>query len=228
MEPEEPKIFQLLYLASPARPIGLFSFSGGMESLTQRGVVRDAESLYECLWGLARHGFAKCELPLLRRCFESALAGDREGLLYWNDVSFALRETGELFLEEAEPGRALCRLLREQGLAPDFFRGGAEAIGYTAALGLAAAALGLGAGDLRALLSAFLWSLAEGLATAAAKSAPLGQKACQSALLRLAGRMPALVEDSLKTPDSAIGASLPFRAVLSALHEESPLRMFRS
>jgi urease accessory protein len=201
-----------------------------MESCVSEGLVADGEGLFRHLSGMAELGWARCELPLLKRCFFASLAGDWDGLFRWSSVSLAMRETEELLLEERELGRAVSRLLKDQGLAPPAAGDleGLQGLGGAAAFGLLAAAMGLLEEDAGSLLSACLWSLAEGQALAAAKAVPLGQAAVQGCLLRLMPLLPGLVSRAMELGDGGIGPSLPMRAVLSSWHEESPLRMFRS
>ncbi|MDR2338530.1 MAG: urease accessory protein UreF [Deltaproteobacteria bacterium] len=222
-------LFPLLFLSSPSRPIGSFAFSGGMESFAAHGLVRDRESLLSYLTELARYGYARTELPLLARCFRACLARDPKALARWDRLSLALRESEEFLLEERELGASTMRLARSHGLLPGFLEeDGPQPLGYVAATAALACGLGLGEGDLGPLLSAFLWALIEGQVTAASKSVPLGQAASQAALLGLSEGLPALVGESLSVQDDGIGTSLPMRAILSARHETSPARMFRS
>jgi urease accessory protein len=201
-----------------------------MEAFAGEGLVRDGEGLYLYLSGLAEEGFLRVELPLLKRCFLAALNGDQLDLLRWNQVSLALRESEELLLEERELGAATMRLIRSQGLAPRYLEGAGAGFrpGYLAATGIFAAAMGLRECDLETLLSAFLWALLENQVTAAAKAVPLGQGSAQAALLRLKDALPGIVSRSMGLEDSELGGSLPNRAILSARHEGSHTRMFRS
>ncbi|MDR2405951.1 MAG: hypothetical protein LBE27_06235, partial [Deltaproteobacteria bacterium] len=216
------KLSKLLFLTGPQRPIGAYSFSSGCESFVSFGEITNGESLSIYLKGLISLSYVKTELPLLRRCFISVLNRDIEALSHWNQIALALRETNELHVEEVDLGAAIMRLVNSLKLAKGFFKPeGLSNPGYIAATAIFAGALGLEEDDLRDLLEAFLWSLVENQALSASKSVPLGQRDSQNALCGLIDCLPEYVDEALKIEDQEIGLSLPFRAILSSMHEES-------
>jgi urease accessory protein len=217
------------YLSSPARPLGAFSFSGGLSSFIEEGIVKDGDSLLSYLRDLIALGLSRTDLPILARSFAAALNKDSEALLRLGELSLALRETKELCLEEREMGRAVMRLMEAGGLLkgfPEFT--GKSPLGYVASYGLLGASLGLIREDAPFLLSSYLWAYAENLSTAASKSVPLGQTETQRVLLSLMDEIPSYVWESMKVQDDDIGSSLPMLSIMSSRHEESPLRMYRS
>jgi urease accessory protein len=77
-------------------------------------------------------------------------------------------------------------------------------------------------------LAGYAWSWAENLTLAGVKLVPLGQTAGQRILTRLAGRIPAAMEQARDVPDGEIGASMPALAIASSLHETQYTRLYRS
>jgi urease accessory protein len=219
-----------MFLLSPQRPTGAFSFSSALESFVAKGMVHDRDTLFAYLKDLVDLGYKKCELPLLKRCFMAALLKDNKALSRWNTLSYSLRETEEFFVEERDLGAAIMRLVKSLGLAPRFlnYKDFPEGPGFIAATSLFAVALGLSKDDTELLLQGFLWALIENQVTAAAKTIPLGQSDTQSVLLHLMKSLPETVREAALLKECDIGTSLPMRAILSASHEISPLRMFRS
>jgi urease accessory protein len=219
----------LSYLSSPARPLGAFSFSGGLSSYIEKGLVKDGDSLLSYLLDLISLSLIRNDLPILLRSFEASLKKDMENLFFWSDLSLASRETSELSLEEKEMGRAVVRLMESAGLLAEFpgiDKGGS--VGYVAAYGLFGASLGILPEDAPYLLASYLWAYVENLATAASKSVPLGQNEVQKVLIALTRELPSFVSEALKVRDEDIGGSLPMLAIMSSWHEESPIRMYRS
>ncbi|MDR1039176.1 MAG: hypothetical protein LBR80_03235 [Deltaproteobacteria bacterium] len=223
------RLVRLLYAASPARPTGTFAWSGGLASYMASGEVKDAGDLSSWIGDAISLTLARCDLPLLHRCFLAAVRRDAEGFRSWNGVSLASRGTSELLLGERETGAAVMRMLDAAGLLDGFTEGFREGpVGYVAAYGLMGAALGLGEGEAVDLACAFLWGAAENLALCAAKSVPLGQGAIQGVMLGLMAVIPQAAEEALRVADGELGASAPLLAVRSCGHESSPLRMYRS
>ncbi|MDR2605049.1 MAG: hypothetical protein LBC55_06835 [Desulfovibrio sp.] len=150
----------------------------------------------------------------------------KEEFLYWDRLLLAGRESAELRQEEEQTGKALCRLLREQGLWPENL--GEGFCGYTAAFALAAARLDPDPGDGRAAACAYAWSRMENQAAAACRCLPLGQRAVQRVLLDIMPEIPASVGRAARTPDEDIGACLPGAVLASCRHERQYSRLFRS
>jgi urease accessory protein len=227
-ETEPNSLCALLYLASPARPTGAFSWSGGLAALIDEGLV-DGENIGSFLKDLAYLALCKTELPLLARAFAAALGKDRDGLFYINSLSMALKETSEKRLEEKELGGAVIRLLKAQDLYPAWLGEDLPQLGYICAQGIFAAAMGLKLHNSRDLLLAHLFSYLENLVTVGTKTLPLGQNAAQKVLLELISELDRVVDEAQElTTYEDIGFSTPLLSVLSSWHEDSPMRMYRS
>ncbi|MDR2820780.1 MAG: urease accessory protein UreF [Desulfovibrio sp.] len=223
------RLLPLLYLASPALPVGAFAFSQGLAPACANSFV-DGKTLAAWLKTLLFHGLARLDIPVLLRCHDAATANCAAGFFHWNAVLFAGRESAELWFEEEQIGRAMCRLLRDQALSPEWMEG--RDCGHVAAFALAAARLAGHAADAhdsdREAACAYLWAWLENQVTTACKCLTMGQRAAQGILLDLMRHIPEVVALAAALGDDDIGTSLPGLAIASSLHEHQYSRMFRS
>ncbi len=108
----------LLYLSSPALPIGAFAYSQGLESAIENDWVTHEGELTEWVQGLLTEGLAKQDLPLFFRLYSAWNNARVDKVAYWNNHVFACRESAELVLEEIQLGKSVLRLLRSLGKIP--------------------------------------------------------------------------------------------------------------
>jgi urease accessory protein len=218
-------LLRLLQLASPALPIGAFAYSQGLEMAVELGFVSDEESAREFLSGVLLDGMARLELPLLVRLHAAFERGDDVEAGGWSELLLASRETAERRAEEQHLGRALARLLADQGLVEASAWHRADGVTFLSLFALAGARFGVPAG---ALLPAFAFSWAESQVGALSRLIPLGQLAVQRVLAALAALVPVAQATALSLADDELGATLPGLALASALHETQYTRLFKS
>ena len=219
----------LVYLASPALPIGAYAWSQGLAGAVEAGTIRNGEELGAWLAGVLEFGLGRFDLPLLARCFQAAGQADGDTLARWNDLVLAGRETAELWEEERRLGEALCRFLSGQGLWPVW--AGEAALGHVAAFALASETMAKGSGGeglLADSLLAFAWGWLENQVIASAKILPLGQTEGSRILIGLMPKVEKAAKAAMSVPDARIGASLPGLALASMAHEGQYSRLFRS
>ena len=221
-------LLQLLWLASPALPVGGFSYSEGLESAIDAGAVHDEPSTQAWLLDQLHLGLGRSELPLLAQATGAWLAHDAERIAELNAWALATRETSELRRQAEQMGRSMHDWLRQR--APDDPRIAtlaalAPAPAWPIAFALAAAQSGAPARD---ALLAFGFGWAENMVQAALKSVPLGQSAGQRVLGALASALPAVVEAALAMRDDDRQAFTPMLAIHSSRHETQYSRLFRS
>jgi len=207
---------RLLQLASPALPVGAYSYSGGLEAAVEAGIVRDAASAERWIGDVLEHSMAHMEAPVLCRMIR-----DPGSLEHWNDFFLASRETAELRAETVQMGFSLARLLEDLGVG----KVPLEEPAFPAAFAFAVGAWGI---DPHAALQAYLWTWLENQAMAVVKSVPLGQTEAQAMLLRLGGRLAAIAQDVAALQDEDLANFTPGLAILSARHETQYSRLFRS
>lgn len=221
-------LLQLLWLASPALPVGGFSYSETLEAAVDAGLVADEAGAARWIADQLQLALARSELPVLAAAIAAWRSGDRMRLRSLNDWVLQTRESRELRGQAEQMGRSMTEWLKNRG-APDervaWLAGLAPAPSWPLAFALAAADSGAPA---RAALLAFAFGWAENMVQAALKAVPLGQGAGQRVLAALAGAIPAAVEHALVLPDESRQAFSPLLAIRSAQHEVQYSRLFRS
>jgi urease accessory protein len=220
-----PALLRLLQLASPALPIGAFAYSQGLETAIELGFIRDEASAQDFLAGVLRDGLALLELPLLERLYTAFVRDDAAAAERWSWFLVASRETDERREEERHLGRALARLLADQGVAAAAGWHGRDYVTHLALFALAGATFGVPAA---ALGPAYAFSWAENQVGALSRLLPLGQLSAQRVLSALAALVPAACAHATVVTDAEIGATLPGLALASALHETQYTRLFKS
>ncbi|MFO0234559.1 MAG: urease accessory protein UreF [Burkholderiales bacterium] len=222
----------LLQLASPALPIGGYSYSTALEWGVDVGAVRDETGAREWIADARALSIASFEGPLAREAMRAAArwpaADAAEVLESLNVAAIAARETAELRLESEQMGYSLGRWL--EAVCPD-----PESDAWIAArlsplalpVGWAIAATRLGLAERDALLGLF-WAFAENQAMVLMKAVPMGQIAAQRLLRSLAPELEAAVGRALALPREAWSSAAPGLAIASARHETQYSRLFRS
>ncbi len=224
-----PTLLQLMWLASPALPVGGFSYSEGLESAVESGRVHDEDTAAG--WLLAQLQLALCRSdgPALAQACAAWQAHDAPRIAELNQWLRSTRESAELRAQAEQMGRSLLDWLRNGEHATDTRIATLAELQpaplWPTAFALAATLAGASARD---ALLAFAWGWAENMAQAAMKAVPLGQAAAQRLLSRLAATMPAAVAQALVLPDGERQAHAPMLAILSAQHETQYSRLFRS
>ena len=203
---------RLLQLASPALPVGAYSYSGGLEAACEEGVVHDAASAERWIGDVLEFSMARMEAPLLFRMMKN-----RE----WNETFLASRESAELRAETVQMGYSLNRLCKDLGLGEV----PVEEPSFPAAFAYAAAQWQI---EPEAALQAYLWAWLENQVMAAVKAVPLGQTDGQRILLSLGNLLPSTTAKAMSMKDDEIGNFAPGLALLSARHETQYSRLFRS
>lgn len=218
-----------MWLASPALPVGGFSYSEGLEAAVEAGLVIDEAQATDWLSNQLQLALARSDLPALAQACQAWATHDADRITELNDWLRCTRESAELRAQAEQMGRSLLDWLRNGARAADARIATLAALQpaplWPVAFALAATLAGAAARD---ALLAFSWGWAENMAQAAMKAVPLGQGAAQRLLSRLAGEIPAAVERALALPDDERQAHAPMLAILSAQHEAQYSRLFRS
>lgn len=227
--PPPATLLRLMWLASPALPVGGFSYSEGLEAAVEAGRVANEAQAGDWLVAQLQLGLARADLPAMAQAFAAWQLDDAPRVRSLNDWVLQTRETSELRLQAEQMGRSLAEWLRQgpDAADPRIARLAAlpPAPTWPVAFALAAALTGAGRGD-AALAFAFGW--AENMVQAALKSVPLGQNSGQRILARLADEIPAAVDHATSLIDRERQVFSPMLAILSAQHETQYSRLFRS
>ena len=215
---------RLLQLASPALPVGAYSYSQGLEAAVESGIVRDAAGASRWIGEVLELSVASMELPVLARLIHAWQRDDMESVRRWNVEFVASRETSELRAETVQMGYSLRRLLGDLDV-PIARLDALDEVAYPTAFACAAAAWGLAVTD---AIATYVFAWIENQVLAAVKCVPLGQTDGQRLMLGLGARIPVLVERALAMEDDDLANFAPGLALASSRHETQYSRIFRS
>jgi len=223
------QIARLLQLASPALPVGAYTYSQGLEWAVESGVISDEASAGRWIVDLLQHGIGRYEGPLVFALMTAWTATETQEILDLNAEFLASRESAELRAETVQMGFSLRRLLRD--LRDDSLADVATTVEVLPEVAFPTVWAGIAACwriDPEAALTAYLWSWAENQVMAALKAVPLGQAAGQRLLASLGGQIPFVAVDAQKLPKTGWSNFTPAFAIACARHETQYSRLFRS
>jgi len=231
-------LLRLIWLASPALPVGSFSYSEGLEAAVEAGLVHDEASAGEWVVQQLHISLARSDLAVVVQAVNAVREGDAARLAQLDQWVRQTRETSEMRQQTEQMGRSMSEWMgsvgwgerrspnptepRERWGSPS---GSPPPYAYPIAFALAGADSGAPVRHI-ALTYAFGWS--ENMMQSAIKAVPLGQSAGQRILARLAGEIPAAVDHALSLGDEDRQSFTPMLAILSARHETQYSRLFRS
>jgi urease accessory protein len=221
-------LVRLLQLASPALPIGAYSYSQGLEWAVDAGTLHDAATAATWIGDLLVLVVAPGEAAVAWRLLDASERCDWREFGKWNKWFCAARETSELRAETEQMGAALIKLAAALELldaqATEQLAGW-TAVSLPAAYALSARGYGIGSD---AALIGYVWSWLEAQVAAAIKCVPLGQVAGQRLLKTLGEHIPGVVAAARATLDDDVTSFAPGLALASARHETQYTRLFRS
>ena len=221
-------LVRLLQLASPALPVGAYSYSQGLESACEAKIVFDKASARQWISDVMQFNMATMEMPLVARLYRAWQVEDLESAIYWNHYFLASRETAELRAETEQMGYSLAKLLLNGqfcDLARVMTLADMQPKGFPTAFSFAAVSFSVSVAE---ALTAYLWSWLENQVIGAMKLIPLGQVAGQGLLFDLGRDLPRVVDQALDLGDDDLCNLAPGLAILSGQHETQYSRLFRS
>ncbi len=230
--PPAATLLQLMWLASPALPVGGFSYSEALEAAVDTGRVQGEDGVATWLCAQMQLVQARSEWPLAAAAFQAWQAHDLARVQALNTWLLNTRDGSESRQQTEQMGRSLAEWLRQRSqLEADADPRIAQLLALPPApswpVAFALAAQRTGATPQEAVLAlAFGW--AENMVQAAVKAVPLGQNAGQRVLAALAADIPAAVDAALARTDDTRQAYAPMLAIVAAQHESQYSRLFRS
>lgn len=234
---------QLMWLASPALPVGGFSYSEVLEAAVDTGRVSNEATAGAWLRDQLHLSLARADLAVMAKALPAWQRHDLARITELNDWVAHTRETSELKLQAEQMGRSLVEWLRNRGttVAPGDPRLAlcaalkpaptwpvAFALAVAQCLPAKPGKAALHASTLKDVLLSFTFGWAENMVQAAIKSVPLGQSAGQRILQSLIDDIPAAIDHACALGDGERQAFTPMLAILSSQHETQYSRLFRS
>jgi urease accessory protein len=216
-------LLHLLQFASPALPIGGYSYSQGLEAALEHGLVADANSARAWMVTYLHEVMAQWDGPLFWRLLKAFEVRDAAAVALWSECFLASRDTAELRAETVQMGYSLTRLIAELGVADVTVLG--EEVSMPAAFACAVDALDIPHDE---ALLALLFTWLENQVLVCVKSVPLGQVAGQRLLLSLRPELERAAQTARTLPDEALSNWSPGLSMLSMRHEVQHGRLYRS
>lgn len=221
-------LLTVLQLASPALPVGAYSYAEGIETLATQGRITQGAELLHWLTQELAYGGIRVETAIMRWAYIAAAEPQQDVLMAWNQWLSAFRETEEMRSQSWQMGRSLLRLFadldpEQAAKIPAVLQ--ASNCHYAIAYGIVAQAWEV---PLPEAGLAYLHSWAANLISAAVRAVPLGQTEGQRLLRQLVipfqqahAAIATLTEDDLMACSWGI-------SLASMQHETQYSRLFRS
>ena len=221
-------LLSLLQLASPSLPVGAYSYSQGLESAIENGVVKDETSAHTWITQTLEEIITQFEAPILWRLHHAFAQHDYESAEYWSNIFIASRDTAEFRAEIIQMGYSLSKLIVDLKICDEqcqkFLTSQTDIPFLT---GYAAAAVALDV-DREAALLSMLFSWAENQVLVCVKSVPLGQVSGQRLLLSLQSALASSALQAQNFADDELCNWAPGLSLLSMQHEVQYSRLYRS
>ena len=224
------EITALMQLASPALPIGGYSYSQGLEAAIDSGLVNDAPTAEAWIKDVFLGVFVRSEAPLWLLSYEAWAKNDIDSAQSLNDYFLASRETSELRSETEQMGWSLLQIAQSLSWGREYLTklSAIKPLSLLTAHSYACFHLNI---QSKNGLAAYAFSWIENQVAASLKAIPLGQVAGQHALTKLRLLVPEMVEQAeqrAKSGLSMVDNFAPMLAILSSRHETQYSRLFRS
>lgn len=225
-------LLQLMWLASPALPIGGFSYSEGIEASVDATCIATFSEANDWLIDQLHLNLERADLAVVAKAISAWRRGDLTRIDELNDWVLQSRETSELRLQTEQMGRSMLDWWRKQPSFKPGFQTNIQSAQvflksptYPLVFALAASST---QASVRDCLMSFAFGWAENMTQAAVRAVPLGQTDGQRILANLADHIPAAVDAAMRLQDGERQAFSPMLAILSSQHETQYSRLFRS
>lgn len=212
-------------------PLGGFSYSGGLESAVEQGLVKNeadaAQWIKDGLCGV----LSVCEGPLWLLLYQAIRKRDAAQAAQWNQWYWASRDTREMRQETQQMGWSLRQVAVSQSWGNTDLQALRDQLvpeTYLAMHAYASVVHGVKAQD---GLLAFLYAWTDNQTLAAIKTVPLGQSAGQRLLAKSdvwIENALAIAQQSVAQQPPAVQTSAVQLSILSSQHEHQYSRLFRS
>ena len=223
-------LYRLMSWLSPSFPVGAFSYSHGLETAIERGLVTDRDSLQGWIAAILEFGAGASDALLFRAAHDAVDDAATASVI---ELAAAWRGTAELAHESAAQGDAFLSTAGAAWKLPairqcrEIADAGGHAVAYAVAVGVATRGL-----PLEIALGAFLHATAANLVSAGVRLIPLGQTDGQIAIARLAPAVAhavtAACAGSIDDLPRRLGSAAVQVELTSMQHETQYTRLFRT
>jgi urease accessory protein len=223
-------LMQLMWLASPALPVGGFSYSEVLEAAVDQELAHTEALAKAWLVQQLNLSLARGDLAVLAQSVKAWRCADTARVKALNDWVLQTRESAELRAQTEQMGKSMLDWLRNHTTTVDSSIQLLSDWRPTYPVAFALAASGLEA-PLKDCVTAYAFAWAENMVQAAIKAVPLGQSAGQRILQALVQAIPEAVNQALNEASQSLThlqAFSPMLAILSSQHETQYSRLFRS
>lgn len=220
-------LLRLLQLSSPSLPIGAYTYSQGLESAIDKGIVNNQSSAHTWIAEFLSI-IADFEAPIVWRLLKAFAERDLATVSYWTEYFIAARDTVEFRAETIQMGYSLGKLIVDLKIADESLQtilSNQSEIPLPTAFACAAEALAV---PHEAALLGMLFSLVENQVLVCVKSVPLGQVSGQSLLLSLHPIIETVSLHAQQLNDDDLSNWAPGLSLLSIQHETQYSRIYRS
>lgn len=219
---------RLLQLASPALPVGAYSYSQGLEWAIESGDVINSVTAQRWIEDHLALVFSRFEAPVYAAAFDAWQRDDAREVRRLNVEFIASRESAEPRAETLQVGFSYAAWCREVVALSDSQRATLASLDSVCApvgASLAAAASGV---SVRDGLLAYVFGFTENQVMVMAKALPMGQIAAQKLLFALGDAVTAAVDSALALSETDWSSAAPWLAIAQMKHETQYSRLFRS
>ena len=221
-------ITRLLQLASPALPVGAYSYSQGLEWAIESGDVNNSAAAQRWIEDHLALVFSRFEAPLYAAAFAAWSCEDVAEVARLNADFISTRESAEPRAETVQVGFSYAAWCREVAPLTDAQRTTLVAMDHVSGpVGAALAAVASGV-KVRDGLLGYTFGFTENQVMVLAKALPMGQIAAQKLLFALGGAVGAAVDIALALPEDDWSSASPWLAIAQMKHETQYSRLFRS
>jgi len=221
-------ITRLLQLASPALPVGAYSYSQGLEWAIESGDVNNSATAQRWIEDHLALVFARFEAPLYAAAFAAWSREDVAEVARLNADFISTRESAEPRAETVQVGFSYAAWCREVAPLTDAQRTTLAAMDHVSGpVGAALAAVASGV-EVHDGLLGYTFGFTENQVMVLAKALPMGQIAAQKLLFALGDAVSAAVDVALDLHEDDWSSASPWLAIAQMKHETQYSRLFRS
>lgn len=214
-------LLRLMAWMSPAFPVGAFSYSHGLETAVDRGLVRDVATLHGWLYDLLSFGSAWNDAVLLAEAHR--VHGEPTELADLAHLCEAMAGSRERHLETMLLGSAF--LKAASAWPHPVLEALAQDCPYPVAVGAVAGAHGVPPAD---VLAAFLHAFASNQIQAAIRLGVTGQTAATATLAALEAPILAMASRAENSSLDDLGSATMMAEIAAMQHETHYSRLFRT